>query len=228
MIPDVIKVILSAVWKKPVWPDIRIETAFSGTSAADLLKSMLGRLNICSREYIIRQYDHEVQGGSVIKPLMGVECDGPTDAAVVRPVLPSDAGLVISHGICPRYSDFDTYWMMANAMDEAIRNAVAVGADPDAMAGVDNFCWCDPVKTPDNPDGDYKLAQLVRACLALRQFSLAFGVPCISGKDSMKNDYIGGGQRISIPPTVLFSILGVIRNVMATQSSDLKDRKSVV
>ena len=214
---------LSAVWKKPVWPDIRIETAFSGTSAADLLKSMLGRLNICSREYIIRQYDHEVQGGSVIKPLMGVECDGPTDAAVVRPVLPSDAGLVISHGICPRYSDFDTYWMMANAMDEAIRNAVAVGADPDAMAGVDNFCWCDPVKTPDNPDGDYKLAQLVRACLALRQFSLAFGVPCISGKDSMKNDYIGGGQRISIPPTVLFSILGVIRNVMATQSSDLKE-----
>jgi len=90
------------------------------------------------------------------------------------------------------------------------------------LPGVDNFCWCDPVVSPSNPDGRYKLAQLVRACRALRQFSLAFGVPCISGKDSMKNDYTGGGERISIPPTVLFSIMGVIRNVTATQTSDFK------
>ena len=112
--------------------------------------------------------------------------------------------------------------MMANAMDEAVRNAVAVGGDPDALAGVDNFCWCDPVWSEKNPDGRYKLAQLVRACKALRQFSLAFGLPCISGKDSMKNDYTGGGERISIPPTVLFSVLGVIRNVTCTQTSDFK------
>ena len=107
-------------------------------------------------------------------------------------------------------------------MDEAIRNAVAVGGDPDALAGVDNFCWCDPVWSEANAEGRYKLAQLVRACWALRQFSLAFGLPCISGKDSMKNDYLGGGERISIPPTVLFSVIGVIRNVTAAQSSDFK------
>lgn len=111
---------------------------------------------------------------------------------------------------------------MANAMDEAIRNAVAVGGNPDALAGVDNFCWCDPVQSEKTPDGRYKLAQLVRACKALQQFSLAFGVPCISGKDSMKNDYTGGGEKISIPPTVLFSVMGVINNVIATQTSDFK------
>ena len=215
---------LEAVWKKPANPEIRIDgLEMSAAAAGDLLKRMLGRLNICSRETVIRQYDHEVQGGSVIKPLMGERWDGPTDAAVIRPVLPSDAGLVISHGICPRYSDFDAYWMVANAIDEAIRNAVAVGANPDTLAGVDNFCWCDPIKSPENPDGDYKLGQLVRACLALRQFALAFGVPCISGKDSMKNDYTGGGQRISIPPTLLYTVLGVIENVMTAQSSDFKN-----
>ena len=186
------------------------------------LKRMLGRLNICSKEYIVRQYDHEVRGGSVIKPLMGVQRDGPSDAAVLRPQLESDAGLVIAHGICPKFSDFDTYWMMANALDEAVRNAVATGANPDYLAGVDNFCWCDPVASEKTPDGHYKLAQLVRACKALRHFCLAYGIPCISGKDSMKNDYTGGGRKISIPPTVLFTVLGVVDNVMLALSSDFK------
>lgn len=212
---------LEAEWKRPAFPDIRMESPAPADEGA-FLKRMLGRLNICSKEYIIRQYDHEVRGGSVIKPLVGALRDGPGDAAVLRPLLESDAGLVLSHGICPKFSDYDTYWMMANAMDEAIRNAVAVGGDPDALAGVDNFCWCDPVWSEANAEGRYKLAQLVRACRALRQFSLAFGLPCISGKDSMKNDYLGGGERISIPPTVLFSVMGVIRNVTAAQSSDFK------
>lgn len=211
---------LEAVWQAPEIEDIRVESC--GLDEGNFLKRMLGRLNICSKEYIIRQYDHEVRGGSVIKPLVGVLRDGPADAGVIRPLLEADAGLVISHGICPKFSDYDTYWMMANAMDEAVRNAVAVGANPDALAGVDNFCWCDPVWSEKNPDGRYKLAQLVRACRALRQFSLAYGLPCISGKDSMKNDYLGGGERISIPPTVLFSVLGVIDNVVCTQTSDLK------
>lgn len=211
---------LEAVWQPPETRDGRIEVA--GADEGSFLKRMLGRLNICSKEYIIRQYDHEVKGGSVIKPLVGILRDGPSDAGVIRPMLESDAGLVISHGICPKFSDYDTYWMMANAMDEALRNAVAVGGDPDAMAGVDNFCWCDPVVSESNPDGRYKLAQLVRACRALRQFSLAFRLPCISGKDSMKNDYKGGGERISIPPTVLFTVLGVIPNVTCTQTSDFK------
>ncbi|MEG2173300.1 MAG: AIR synthase-related protein [Desulfovibrionaceae bacterium] len=214
---------LEAVWDTPettALDAVRVEV--SGMDQGAFLKRMLGTLNICSKEYIIRQYDHEVRGGSVIKPLVGVLRDGPADAAVIRPVLESDAGLVLSHGICPKFSDYDTYWMMANAMDEAIRNAVAVGGDPDRMAGVDNFCWCDPVLSEKTPDGRYKLAQLVRACKALEHFSFAFGVPCISGKDSMKNDYTGGGAKISIPPTVLFSVMGTIANVACAQSSDFK------
>ena len=114
---------LKAVWEAPAVKDIRVEVADADEGA--FLKRMLSRLNICSKEYIVRQYDHEVRGGSAIKPLVGVLRDGPSDAGVLRPVLESDAGLVVSHGICPKFSDYDTYWMMANAMDEAIRNAVA-------------------------------------------------------------------------------------------------------
>ncbi|MFW5721800.1 MAG: AIR synthase-related protein, partial [Desulfohalobiaceae bacterium] len=200
---------LAATWERPELPrhcDIRA----AGRDRTGFLKRMLGRLNICSREYLIRQYDHEVQGGSVVKPLVGVGRDGPGDAAVVRPILDSRQGLVVSNGICPKFSDLDTYWMMAACIDEAVRNAMAVGGNLQHMAGVDNFCWCDPVQSEKTPDGQYKLAQLVRANQALAHFCQAFGVPCISGKDSMKNDYTGGGVKISIPPTVLFSVISVI------------------
>ena len=139
-----------------------------------LLKRMLGRLNICSKEYVVRQYDHEVKGGSAVKPLCGVRRDGPSDAGVLRPDLTRPEGVALSHGICPRYSDIDTYWMMAAAIDEAVRGAVAVGADPDRLAGVDNFCWCDPVESAQNPDGSYKLAQLVRATKSLAHFCRAY------------------------------------------------------
>ncbi|GAB6111499.1 phosphoribosylformylglycinamidine synthase subunit PurS [Desulfomicrobium salsuginis] len=213
---------LKAAWERPVnccgcetpKPKIDDHQAF--------LQTMLGRLNICSREYVIRQYDHEVQGGSVVKPLIGAENDGPADAAVVRPQLGSDKALVIANGICPKLSDLDTYWMMANAIDEGVRNAVATGADIRHMAGVDNFCWCDPVQSEKTPDGEYKLAQLVRANQALAHYCLAYGVPCVSGKDSMKNDYTGGGTKISIPPTVLFSVMGVIDDCTRTMTSDFK------
>lgn len=223
------KMHLDAVWKKPEEPWLTLEGM--PTDCAwnnDFLLKMLSRLNICSRESVIRQYDHEVRGGSVIKPLNGIERDGPGDAAVLRPLLESDAGLVLAHGICPKYSDYDTYWMAANAIDEAIRNAVAVGGNPDFLAGVDNFCWCDPIKNLHNPDGEYKLAQLVRACEALRHFCLAYGTPCISGKDSMKNDYVQGDSRISIPPTLLFTVLGVIDNVTQAQTSDFKKPGDVI
>lgn len=213
---------LQAEWREPDFRDIHLEAGGGENWQNEFLLAMLGRLNICSRESIIRQYDHEVKGGSAIKPLTGVLRDGPSDGAVIRPLLESDAGLVLAHGICPKFSDYDTYWMAANAMDEAIRNAVACGADPDAMAGVDNFCWPDPIQAKNNPDGAFKLAQLVRACEALRQFSLAFGIPCISGKDSMKNDYVDQNQRISIPPTLLFTVLGVIGNVTQAQTTDFK------
>ncbi len=211
---------LEAEWVAPAVEDIRIERVDQDHGA--LLRAMLGRLNICSKEYLIRQYDHEVRGGSVVKPLTGVRRDGPSDAAVIRPVLESEAGLVISHGICPKFSDYDTYWMAANAVDEAVRNAVASGGDPDRMAGVDNFCWCDPVQSEKTPDGRCKLARLVRACRALADFCTGFGVPCISGKDSMKNDYTGGGVKISIPPTLLFSVLGVMEDTRLAVTSDAK------
>jgi len=210
---------LDAVWKRP---EIKKDEIPVPADQGGLLKDMLGRLNICSKEYVVRQYDHEVQGRSAIKPMVGVKADGPSDAGVIRPELESDKGLVVSHGICPQYSDIDTYWMMANAIDEAIRNAVAVGGDVRYMAGCDNFCWCDPVKSESTPDGEYKLAQLVRANQALYHYCLGFGVPCVSGKDSMKNDYKGGGQKISIPPTVLFSVIGVIPDVNKCLTSDFK------
>jgi phosphoribosylformylglycinamidine synthase len=186
------------------------------------LLQMLGRLNICSKESVVRQYDHEVQGGSVVKPLVGAHNDGPSDAAVIRPVLDSSEGVVISHGICPRYGDIDTYHMAACAIDEALRNYCAVGGNLDRVAGLDNFCWCDPIKAERNPDGDYKLAQLVRACMALYDYTTAFGVPCISGKDSMKNDYRVGDIKISIPPTLLFSVMGKMDDVQKAVTMDVK------
>ncbi len=186
------------------------------------LRTMLARLNICSKESVVRQYDHEVQGGSVIKPMTGAANDGPSDAAVVRPVLESFEGVVVAHGICPRYSDIDTYHMAACAIDEAIRNAVSVGATLGHLAGLDNFCWCDPVQSEKTPDGEYKLAQLVRANRALYDYTRIYGVPCISGKDSMKNDYQIGDTKISIPPTLLFSVIGRIEDVRKTVTMDVK------
>jgi len=183
------------------------------------LKTLLSRLNICSKEYVIRQYDHEVQGGSVIKPLA---CDGPSDAAVIRPLLDSMEGVVVANGICPRYGDIDTYHMTACAIDEAVRNHICVGGSFDYVAGLDNFCWCDPVKSEKNPDGEFKLAQLVRANMALYDYTKAYGLPCISGKDSMKNDYIVGDRKISIPPTVLFSTIGKIEDVRKAVTMDVK------
>jgi phosphoribosylformylglycinamidine synthase len=221
---------LEAVWAKPACassgPDDVMDVPAAGQGA--LLKAMLGRLNICSKEYMIRQYDHEVKGGSVVKPLVGAGRDGPADAAVLRPLLDREEGLVLAHGICPKFGDYDTYWMTANAIDEAVRNAVAVGADPDRLAGVDNFCWCDPVQSARAPDGRYKLAQLVRANRALADFCLAYMTPCVSGKDSMKNDYTGGGATISIPPTVLFTVLGVMPDVNLAVTSDFKNAGDIV
>ena len=186
------------------------------------LAGLLGRLNICSKESVVRRYDHEVQAGTVIKPLAGVANDGPSDAAVFRPLFDSFEGTVVAHGICPSYSDIDTYHMMACAIDEGLRNYVSTGGNIEHVAGLDNFCWCDPVKSDKTPDGEYKAAQLVRANKALYDYCVAFGVPLISGKDSMKNDYQIGETKISIPPTVLFSVIGKIDDVRKAVSMDVK------
>jgi phosphoribosylformylglycinamidine synthase len=199
--------------------------------AADLKADLLGllkRLNICSKEYVVRQYDHEVQAGSVVKPLCGAKNDGPSDAAVIRPVLDSFEGIAVSNGIVPRYSDIDTYAMASCAVDEAVRNAVCVGADPHFMAGLDNFCWCDPVQSDTNPDGEYKLAQLVRANRALLDICVTYGVPLISGKDSMKNDYRIGAVSISIPPTLLFSLVAKVPDVRKAVTMDFKEGGNLI
>jgi len=188
----------------------------------DVLLALLERLNICSKETIVRRYDHEVQGGSVVKPLTGEMDDGPSDAAVVRPILDSFEGVVVSNGIVPRYSDIDTYDMAANAVDEAVRNFVAAGGDPSFAAALDNFCWCDPVQSEKTPDGEFKLAQLVRANKGLFDAVTAYGIPLISGKDSMKNDYLVGDVKISIPPTLLVSVIGRIEDVRLAVTLDLK------
>lgn len=216
---------LKAVWNPPVHqePDLKCPPDLTAT-----LYDIMGRWNICSKERIIRQYDHEVQGGSVVKPLIGLHSDGPADAAVVRPQLDRWRGVAVGCGIAPRYSDIDTYWMMAAVIDEAVRNIVSVGADPDHMAGLDNFCWCDPVKSDKNPDGEYKLAQLVRANEGLFDITTTYRIPCISGKDSMKNDYSVGDTRISIPPTVLFSAVGIVPDVRMAVTADFKQAGDLI
>ena len=184
------------------------------------LRRILGSLNVASKEWVIRQYDHEVQGGSVIKPLVGAANDGPSDAAVVRPVLSSRRGIAVACGMNPHYGEFDTYHMAASAIDEAIRNCVAVGADPRRIAILDNFCWGDT----DRPE---TLGSLVRAALACHDMAVALGVPFISGKDSLNNEFrytdaAGERRSIAIPPSLLISAIGQIADVARCVTMDLK------
>jgi phosphoribosylformylglycinamidine synthase II len=219
------KMELRAKWEQKKHPEPHFSDPKDLTST---LKKVLSRYNVCSKESVVRQYDHEVQAGSAVKPMVGALNDGPGDASVLRPILDSWEGVAVSSGICPRYSDVDTYPMMACAIDEGIRNNIAVGGNLKHMAGLDNFCWCDPIQSEKTPDGEYKLAQLVRANRALYEYTRAFGVPCISGKDSMKNDYLIGSTKISIPPTVLFSVVSVIRDVRKCVTMDAKRANDLV
>ena len=214
------QLVLDARWEPPPLAEPVIEVS---PDPAQTLLNLLGRLNICSKESIVRRYDHEVQGGSVVKPFTGANDDGPSDAAVVRPILDSFEGVVVSNGIVPRYSDIDTYAMAANSVDEAFRNYVAVGGNPGWAAALDNFCWCDPVQSDKTPDGTYKLAQLVRANRGLYDAVTTYQIPLISGKDSMKNDYIMGDVKISIPPTLLASVIGRMEDVRQAVTMDLKE-----
>ena len=188
----------------------------------ELLARLMARPNIASKEWWVRSYDHEVIAQSVIKPFGGVNMDAPGDAAVIAPIQGGTQGAVISNGIVPRYSDIDAYAMAAASVDEALRNAVCVGVDLDLIAGLDNFCWPDPVESPKTPDGRYKLAQLVRANRAIDDTCRAYRLPCISGKDSMKNDATLNGEKISVPPTILFSLVGNHPDVRKAVSSDFK------
>ena len=208
-----------AVWRPPALRGLIEPVLGVPEDYASLILDMLGRPNICSKEWVCRQYDHEVQGTSVIKPLVGAGRDVPSDAAVIRPVLSSQQGLVFSQALIPMVSAIDAYHMTTCTIDEAVRRAIAVGGDPDHLGGVDNFCWpniqYDPLK---NPDGKHKAAQLVRSCQALKTMCLAYGIPLLSGKDSMYVDghlpgRYGETHKVSALETLQFSVTGVIQDV---------------
>jgi len=202
---------LKARWRKP--REELIPEECLDASPVDLLCDLLGSLNLCSGEEKARQYDHEVKGLSVVKPFIGLKKDIPSDGTIIT-ILPGKRdGVVLTEGVNPHLSDLDTYVMASWSVDLAVRRYVASGGNLSLVAGLDNFCWPDPIQSEKTPDGEYKLAQLVRACQGLYDAVKAFGVPLISGKDSMKNDSTRGGVKISIPPTLLVSVIGKIEDV---------------
>ena len=196
------------------------------TTIPDTLLTLLAHPNIASKHWIVRQYDHEVQAGSVVKPLVGPEQDGPSDASVIRPKLHSQRGVALSVGGAPYLSekatqrgtatDGDSYWATLAAIDEAVRNAVCVGADPSRIAILDNFCW-------PNCDDPGILGTLVRAAEACYDGALAYQTPFVSGKDSLSNQFTTkDGRLITIPQTLLISALGIVNDTRKSRTMDAK------
>jgi phosphoribosylformylglycinamidine synthase II len=207
-----------AMWELPRHPE---PDFVPPANLDDDLKRILGSWNVCSKEWVIRQYDHEVQGGSVLKPLVGAANDGPGDAAVLQPLPDSKKGLIIANGINPKYGDIDTYWMAASAIDEALRQVIAVGGSLEEVALLDNFCWGNPEK----PD---RLGDLVRAARACYDMAVVYGTPFISGKDSLYNEYETGEESICIPPTLLISAMAVVEDAGKAVSMDSKQAGNLI
>lgn len=193
-----------------------------------LLHSMLTAPNICSREWIQRQYDHEVQGASAVKFMVGRDRDVPNDASVLRPILNSNRGLAVTQTLNPTYSSIDAYHMITTTIDEAVRRLASVGGKLDEIGGVDNFCWPSIQYDPEiNPDGRLKAAQLVRANWALRDICLAYGIPLLSGKDSMYVDgnlpgAFGERHRVSGLPTLQFTAATVVEDIRKCLTMEAK------
>jgi phosphoribosylformylglycinamidine synthase len=210
--------------RKAVWrmPDLSEPELTEKTDYTDDLKKILADYNVASKEWVVRQYDHEVQGGSAIKPMVGVENDGPGDASVIRPILSKDMGVAIGCGICPQYSDIDPYWMAMAAIDEAVRNVVAVGGAPGRIAILDNFCW----GNCDKPD---RLGGLVRAGQGCYDAAMAYGTPFISGKDSLNNEFVTeNGETINIPGTLLISAMAMVEDVNRCVTMDAKKAGNLI
>jgi len=189
--------------------------------AGEALRDMVGHLNVCSREWVIRQYDHEVQGGTIIKPLQGVRHDGPGDACVIWPHAATGdmedfSSFAVGHGLNPDYGRIDPYWMALAAVDEALRNLTCVGGDPARAAMLDNFCWA----SPEDPK---QLGALVRAAEGCRDAAKGFGVPFISGKDSMFNQSKDEkGKDLAIPGTLLISAVAPVPDCRKAVTMDFK------
>ncbi|MEO0077885.1 MAG: phosphoribosylformylglycinamidine synthase subunit PurL [candidate division WOR-3 bacterium] len=208
-----------ARWRRPETADPTVPVRKDLT---ELVIKLLQTPNVASKEWVTRQYDHEVQAASVMKPFCGVNNAAPTDACVVMPRPDSYRACVVSCGLRPRYGLIDPYWMAASAIDEALRNCVAVGADIERIALLDNFCW----GSPDRPD---QLAGLVRAAEACYDMGMRFRVPFISGKDSLYNEFQPeSGDARPIPPTLLISAVGIIEDCRNTVTPDLKQPGSLL
>lgn len=208
-LPDIVR---KAVWKRKIYPEPKFKCP---ENLGEVLLKLLFSYNISSKEWIIRQYDHEVQGGSVIKPLVGTNNDGPSDAAVIRPRLDSKKGIAISCGINPWYGEIDPYWMAGSCIDEVLRQIISVGGSLKKIAILDNFCWGNTNK----PD---RLGSLVRCAFGCYDIAKGYGVPFISGKDSLNNEYKVGEKSIAIPGTLLISALGIIDDVSRCITMDFK------
>lgn len=217
-----------AEWRTPDDRGLREPVMKAPANYNDLMLDLMARPNICSKNWVTRQYDHEVQGGSVLKPLVGEGRDIPGDAAVVRPVLTSEKGLAFSQALLPFYSAIDAYHMTTCTIDEAVRRLIAVGGDPDQIGGVDNFCWPSiQYDAATNPDGKFKAAQLVRSCRALKEMCMAYEIPLLSGKDSMYVDghltgRYGESHKVSALETLQFSATSLVPKATGCVSMDLK------
>ncbi len=185
------------------------------------LKKILSSWNVCSKEWVIRQYDHEVQGGSVLKPLQGMNNDGPGDACIIRPLLNSNKGIIVSNGMNPMYGDIDPYHMAASAIDEALRQIISVGGNLERVALLDNFSW-------GNTNKPQCLGSLVRAAKGCYDTALAYETPFISGKDSLNNEFRLGDKTISIPPSLLISAICVMQDVNKAISMDVKEPGNLI
>ncbi|MAE63050.1 MAG: phosphoribosylformylglycinamidine synthase [Phycisphaeraceae bacterium] len=213
-----------ATWQpQPAAP--RAQPAAPAPDLAEMLITLLAHPNIASKHWIVRQYDHEVQGGSVVKPLVGPHQDGPSDAAVIRPKLASRRGVAIAAGqqntigekASPEHAeDGDAYWMALASIDEAIRNTVCVGADASRIAILDNFCW-------PSCDDPAQLGALVRAAVACHDGALAYRAPFVSGKDSLNNQFTtDDGDILTIPPTLLITAVGLVEDTTRCVTMDAK------
>ncbi|MDP3047352.1 MAG: AIR synthase-related protein, partial [Chloroflexota bacterium] len=199
-----------------IQPDGQSEALRAPRDFKAALLKLLSHPNTASKQAVIRLFDHEVQGGTVVKPLTGARDDGPSDAAVIKPQgTRGPEALVIACGGNPEIGKVDAYAMAVSAVDEAVRNAVAVGADPDRIALLDNFCWGDP----NQPE---ILGSLVEAARGCHDAAVHYGTPFISGKDSLNNEYTAGGQRVAIPGTLIVSAVGLMADLRQVVTMDLK------
>ncbi len=209
---------LDAVFTYKTLPDIFPENI----EPSEILINLLADCNIASKETVIRQYDHEVQSRTILKPLSGVDNCGPMDAAVLKPLYNSNRGIVVGCGINPYYGKIDPYIMAGCCIEEALRNIISVGGDIEKTALLDNFCW-------GNINDKYILGGLARCVKGCHDFSIKYDVPFISGKDSLNNYYtLNDGRIFSIPGTLLISAVSVIEDVTKIISSDFKEADSFV